>query len=73
MQIASGRLYTDFGKVYDAESGALLGTFYSSGTNTASGPTFADATLGRAFILDSLTTYSSSYNQIQVFNTSNFN
>jgi hypothetical protein len=32
IQIVNGRLYTAFGQVDDAESGALLGSFYTSGT-----------------------------------------
>jgi uncharacterized repeat protein (TIGR01451 family) len=74
MQVAGGHLYTDSGQVFDAESGSLLGTFYSTGTNVASGPTTADTTLGKAFILDNSGGYEyEGYNQIQVFNTSDFN
>ncbi len=75
MQIAGGRLYTDFGTVYDPESGSLLGTLYNTGTTVASGTTTADTALGKAFVLDSSsgTVYSGSYNQIQIFNTSTFN
>jgi hypothetical protein len=72
MQIADGLLYTDFGTVYDAESGALMGTFYNSGTTPATGTTYADATLGKAFVLDSSSSPYSAANQIQVFNTSNY-
>ena len=60
------------GKVYDSESGALLGTFYQSGTTVAGGATIADTTLGKAFVLDSATQYGS-INQIQIFNLSDFN
>jgi len=73
MQIAGGTLYTDFGQAFDAESGALLGTFYLTGTTAAQGPTVADTTLGLVFILDnSSSLYSGSYNQIQTFNLSNY-
>jgi hypothetical protein len=72
LQVAGGRAYTDYGKVYDAEAGALLGTFYASGTVTAQGPTVADTTLGLAFILDSTQQYSGNYTQIQSFNLSTF-
>jgi hypothetical protein len=75
MQLLNGRLYTGTGKVLDAESGALLGSFYNTGTALAQGPTVADGTLGKAFVLDlagNSYSYSSSYNQIQVFNTSDF-
>jgi uncharacterized repeat protein (TIGR01451 family) len=67
MQIAGGKLYTDYGTVYDAESGALLGAFYNSGSTAATGPVTADTSLGRAFILDSTVQYSQTYNQIQIF------
>ena len=80
MQIASGRLYTDFGTVLDAESGALLGTYYNNGvtvgnTPTAAvGPTVADTTLGKVFILDNSLAYAyNQYNQIQIFDVSDFN
>jgi uncharacterized repeat protein (TIGR01451 family) len=72
LQIAGSRAYTDVGKVYDSESGALLGTFYQSGTIVAGGATTADTTLGKAFVLDSATQYGS-INQIQIFNLSDFN
>jgi hypothetical protein len=73
MQIANGVLYTDTGEAFDPESGSLLGTFYSSGTTLAAGPTVADSTLGKLFVLDDSVQYSyGSYNQIQVFNTSNY-
>jgi trimeric autotransporter adhesin len=73
IQIADGLLYTDFGQAFDAESGDLLGTFYSSGTTVAEGPTVADTTLGLAFILDnSLGEAYESDNQVQTFNLSNY-
>jgi hypothetical protein len=73
MQIASGVLYTDFGTAYDAESGSLLGTFYSSGSTLATGTTIADTTLGSVFILDNATTYYTGLpTQIQIFNISNY-
>ena len=73
MQIAGGKLYTDYGQAFDAESGNLLGTFYITGTTPAQGPAFADTTLGLAFILDnSAGMQYGSYNQIQIFNLSNY-
>jgi hypothetical protein len=72
LQITGSRAYTDVGKVYDSESGALLGTFYQSGTIVAGGATTADTALGKAFVLDSATQYGS-INQIQIFNLSDFN
>ncbi len=73
MQIVAGRLYTDFGRVYDAESASLLGTFYLNTTTVAGGPTTADATLGRAFILGNTSYAYGAYNQIQIFNLADFN
>lgn len=75
LQVAGGRTYTDLGTVYDAEAGALLGTFYASGTAPAQGPTVADTGLGRVFVLDNPQgyIYASGYTQIQAFNISDFN
>ncbi len=75
LQVAGGRAYTDLGTVYDAEAGALLGTFYVTGSTVATGPTVADTTLGRVFILDNPQgyVYSYGYSQIQAFNISDFN
>lgn len=73
MQIAGGTLYTDSGKAFDAESGALLGTFYEKGTTVAQGPAVADTALGLAFILDNSAGSSyGSYNQIQMFHLSDY-
>jgi len=72
MQIAGGKLYTDTGKVFDPESGSLLGTFYLNGTTPASGPTTADTTLGKAFVLDGSPGIYLGYNQIQTFNISDY-
>jgi hypothetical protein len=75
LQVAGGRTYTDVGTVYDAEAGALLGTFYVTGSTVATGPTVADTTLGRVFILDNPQgyVYSYGYSQIQAFNISDLN
>jgi hypothetical protein len=74
MQIAAGVLYTDFGTAYDAESGSLLGTFYSSGSTAATGSAVADTTLGSVFILENANSsyYSSSGPLIQVFDLANY-
>jgi trimeric autotransporter adhesin len=73
MQIAGGKLYSDFGQVFDPESGSLLGTFYLTGTTPATGPTVADTTLGKAFVLDdSQAGNYGSYTQIQTFDISNY-
>ncbi|HWG18483.1 MAG TPA: IPT/TIG domain-containing protein [Acidobacteriaceae bacterium] len=75
MQLLGGKIYTDFGPIYDAEAGALLGTLYLTGTTAAQGATLADATLGKIFVLDTAPAtggvYASS-TQIQIFNLSNY-
>ena len=73
MQLASGKIYTDFGTVNDAEAGTLLGTLYQSGTTVAQGSTYADTTLGKIFVVDNATSYFySGYTQIQIFNASDY-
>jgi trimeric autotransporter adhesin len=73
MQLLSGKIYTDFGQVYDAEAGALLGTLYATGQTIAQGPTIADATQGKIFTLDnSMGQGYSGYTQIQIFNLNDY-
>jgi hypothetical protein len=50
LQYDSGALYLSNGQVLNASTGALNGTFYSSGSTEAGGPVVSDSTLGRAFI-----------------------
>jgi len=52
VQIVGNTLYTDYGQGVDRETGALLGTFYSSGTTVAQGAITVDTSLGKAFILE---------------------
>ncbi len=52
MQLTNGKLYTDFGFIYNAENGVQAGSLLMSGTTPAVGPTFADAGTGRTFVLD---------------------
>lgn len=70
LQYDSGRLYLSTGAVYDATSGAVLGTFYSAATTPASGPTVSDSTLGRAFVAQTNFTNDGS---IAAFDESSFN
>lgn len=73
MELLSGRLYTDEGRVYDAESGDLLGTIYLTGTTAAQGATLADADSGKIFVVDNANgNLYSAFNQIQIFNTSDY-
>jgi uncharacterized repeat protein (TIGR01451 family) len=53
-QIVAGRMFTDYGQVVDPESGALLGTLYSSGTIAPQGSMTVDTTLGRIFVLEAI-------------------
>jgi hypothetical protein len=71
MQLVSGMLYSDFGRVYDAEAGTLLGTMYYTGTTVTQGPTLVDTALNKVFVLDN-SSCCSGYNQIQIFNPSDF-
>jgi trimeric autotransporter adhesin len=52
VQIAGNLLYTDYGQTVNPETGALVGTFYSSGTNVAQGAITVDTAQGMAFILE---------------------
>lgn len=72
MQLLSGKLYTDSGQIYDAEAGALLGTIYSSNQQAAQGATLADATSGKIFVVNESGQYGGGFNQIQLFNLSDY-
>ncbi|MGI4756368.1 MAG: beta strand repeat-containing protein [Janthinobacterium lividum] len=52
MQLAGGKLYTDYGRVFDPESGGQLGTFML-GTTIISGPTLYDSALSQVYVLTS--------------------
>ncbi|NUQ27934.1 MAG: hypothetical protein HOQ35_05410 [Acidobacteriaceae bacterium] len=75
MQLLSGRMFTNFGRVYDAEAGALLGSLYLTGQTVAQGATLADATLGKIFMVDYVSgtgNSSGGANQIQIFKLSDY-
>ena len=73
MQLLSGKIFTDFGQVFDSEAGALLGTLYVSGQTAAQGATLADTASGKIFVLDNTTQYSTGgFNQIQSFNLGDY-
>lgn len=60
VQVDNGRAYLDSGKVLDAETGTLIGTFYANSSTTstaATGPMVSDSTLGRNFILLGVPSY----------------
>jgi len=72
MQLSSGKMFTDIGKVFDPESAALLGTLMQSGT-TVTGPTLYDAALSQIYVLTNSTASSySSYSQVDLFNPSDY-
>jgi hypothetical protein len=70
IQYDNGRLYLSTGQVLNASTGALLGTFYSSGNTAANGPIVSDSTLGRAFV--GVTNYSNA-GQVFSFDEGTFN
>ena len=69
MQYDNGQLYLSTGQVFNASTGTLLGTFYSSASTAAAGPIVSDSTLGRAFV--GVTNYSSS-GQLLAFDENTF-
>jgi len=72
MQVLGGRVYTDIGKVLDAESGSVLGTYYSSGTSVSQGPQITDEIAGKTFMVNYAAASPYTYSQVQAFNTSDF-
>jgi hypothetical protein len=70
IQYDNGQLYLSNGQVFNASTGALLGTFYSSANTPATGPIISDSTLGRAFV--GVSNFSSS-GQVFAFNETSFN
>jgi hypothetical protein len=70
IQYDNGQLYLSNGQVFNASTGALLGTFYSSASTPATGPIISDSTLGRAFV--GVSDFSSS-GQVLTFNETTFN
>ena len=73
VQVDNGVAYLDSGVALNAETGALLGTFYSGGTTVATGPMVSDSSLGKLFILENVNSNNTSTPAlIQTFNESNF-
>lgn len=70
IQYDDGQLYLSSGQVFNASSGALLGTFYSSASTPATGPIVSDSTLGRVFV--GVSNYTTSAD-VLAFNETNFN
>jgi hypothetical protein len=70
IQYDNGQLYLSTGQVFNASTGALLGTFYSSANSPANGPIVSDSVLGEAFVGES--TFNSGA-QLLAFNETNFN
>jgi len=72
VQVDNGVAYLDSGVALNAETGTLLGTFYSSGTTVASGPMVSDSSLGKLFVLENANSTGVAPAVIQAFNESNF-
>ena len=71
-QLANGKVFTDFGKVYDAESSGLLGSF-TQGTTVLVGPTLYDAALSQVYVLSNGTSNGySNYTQVSLFNPTDY-
>jgi trimeric autotransporter adhesin len=70
LQYDNGRLYLSTGAVVNASTGLLLGTFYSSASDPATGPVVSDSTLGSAFV--GVSSFSNS-GQVLAFDESSFN
>ncbi|MGA8940177.1 MAG: IPT/TIG domain-containing protein, partial [Acidobacteriaceae bacterium] len=72
LQYDHGALYFSTGQVLNASTGALNGTFYSTGTTQAYGPIVSDSTLGKAFVAASSQTNLYNSNAIYVFDETSF-
>jgi hypothetical protein len=72
VQVDKGIAYLQAGVALNAETGVLLGTFYSSGTTVAIGPMVSDSSLGKNFVLEGTVTYGNPAPVIQAFNEANF-
>ena len=80
IQLANGKVFTDYGRVYDAESSGLLGSFTlqtTSGTTTSTttptGPTFYDASLSQVYVLNNGSSYNyGAYSQVSLFSQSDY-
>jgi hypothetical protein len=72
LQYDNGALYLSDGQVLNASSGALNGTFYSTGTTPAAGPIVSDSTLGKAFVATSSYLNYNNANGIAVFDEASF-
>jgi trimeric autotransporter adhesin len=71
--VDDGVAYLDSGVALNAETGTLLGIFYSGGTTVATGPMVSDSSLGKLFILENTSLSGTSRpDLIQAFNESNY-
>ena len=70
IQLYSGRMYTDYSSVFDAETGVLDGNLPKNTQYVAYAPVAVDSSAGLAFLLNSSQQYSSTPNQIQLANLS---
>lgn len=72
IQYDSGNLYLNNGAVLKPTTGALVGQFYTSGTDLAAGPIVSDSTLNRAWILPQNPVTTADTNQILAFDETTF-
>ena len=72
IQLYSGRMYTDYSTVFDAETGVLAGNLPHTSQYVSYAPIAVDSSAGLAFLLNSSQQYSSTPNQIQLANLSDF-
>jgi hypothetical protein len=70
IQYDNNQIYLSTGQVFNASTGALLGTFYTSASSPATGPIVSDSTLGRAFV--GVSNFGSA-GQVLAFNETSFN
>ncbi|MFN2977520.1 beta strand repeat-containing protein [Terriglobus aquaticus] len=74
IQLTGGKLFTDYGRVYDPESGGQLGTF-NQGTTVLQGPTLNDPGLSQVYVLNSSQNpgyYYNGYSQVSLFSPTDY-
>ena len=72
IQLVSGKIFTDIGRVFDSESAGLLGSFQLNNV-ILTGPTLYDAALSQVYVLNNGSGYSyNGYNQLTIFNPADY-
>jgi uncharacterized repeat protein (TIGR01451 family) len=70
IQYDNGSLYLSNGQVLNAATGAINGTFYTTGSTQANGPAVSDSSLGKAFV--AVANFSSNA-AVYIFDETSFN